>query len=97
MRFQQKWAAYTEDDYHELAADIRTSASTWTENTMEEGKFPSLDGFCVAYPEHDHSELYDIIESEITRVREIVEREQQEAALYEDGGEQPEISAYPCW
>lgn len=96
-RNQQAWGRVSEDDYHDLMADVRTAVSCWTENTMLEGTFPSLDGFLEHYQEYDHSDLFEVIEAEITRIREIVELEQQEAALYEDGGAQPEISAFPCW
>lgn len=97
MRFQQGWSRFTEDDYTDLAADVRTAASCYTENTMEDGLFPSLDGFCEYCPEFDHSDLYDIIEAEITRIREIVEREQMEAMMYGDEPEENEINPYACW
>jgi hypothetical protein len=88
----------TEDDYHDMLADVRTAVSCWTENTMEEGNPPSLDGFCEYYPEWDHSELHEVIEAEITRIREIVEQEQLEQIMYmDDEGGDDEISQYACW
>lgn len=96
IRFPQRWQQISEDDYAEMAADIRSSVSTWTENTMEDGKVPALDGFCTEFPEWDNSELYDIIEAELVRIREIVERERLEALVY-GPDEEDEISEYSCW
>lgn len=98
MRFQQAWSRFTEDDYAEIIADVRTAVSCWTENTMEEGKVPTLDGFCNYMPEWDHSDLYEVIEAEIARIREIVEQEQMDAMMYGGGDDEDnEISAFPCW
>jgi hypothetical protein len=92
------WARFTEDDYHDMIADVRTAVSCWTENTMEESKEPTLDAFLEYYPEWDHSDLYDAIEKEMERIKDLCLMEAIEKVMYgSDEEDETEINSYPCW
>lgn len=62
-------------DKEEILDTLKSVVSTWTENEIEDGNEPVFEHFLDEYKEWDHDALYDVIEAEMNRVKELCSRE----------------------
>jgi hypothetical protein len=70
IQAQQRRAFFeeVEEEQQIIIEALKAAVSTWTENEIDAGNTPTLEGFCDQYSEWDHDALYDIIEAEMGRV-----------------------------
>lgn len=73
FEYEQEVEVREQQEKLNYEADLRAAVSTYTENIIEGGYLPSVNGFLREWPEYDHEELTDLIESEMARVMKLCE------------------------
>lgn len=70
IRHYERKAFYeqVQEEQEIILEAMKAAVSTWTENEIEAGNTPTLEGFCDEYSEWDHDALFDTIEAELERV-----------------------------